>query len=254
MGALHEGHLSLARLCRQHCDRLVVSIFVNPTQFAPGEDFERYPRTWEADLAALNSVGVDAVLAPPASEMYPPGFSTVVKPAKVAEPLEGHCRPNHYQGVTTVVAKLLNLARADVAVFGQKDYQQLAVIRQMVRELDIPTQIVMGPTIREHDGLAMSSRNRYLSSEERVRALAISRALFACRDQVARGEHDARELAVTLMQDLIDGGLDSVDYAVVADGETLASLDQIRPGAVALVAGHVGKTRLIDNVILLPPS
>lgn len=254
MGALHEGHLSLAKLCRQHCDRVVVSIFVNPTQFAPGEDFERYPRTWEADLAGLNSVGVDAVLAPPALEIYPPGFSTFVKPAKVAEPLEGQFRPSHYQGVTTVVAKLLNLARADVAVFGQKDYQQLAVIRQMVQELSIPTRIVMGPTIRESDGLAMSSRNGYLNPEERVRALSISRALFACRDRVSSGEQDARELAVALMQDLIDGGLDSVDYAVVADGNTLESLDRLRPGAVALVAGHVGKTRLIDNVILLPTS
>jgi pantoate--beta-alanine ligase len=254
MGALHDGHLSLVRLCRQHCDRLVVSIFVNPTQFSPGEDFERYPRTLDSDVAALNSVGVDAVLAPSPREMYGPGFSTVVQPAKVAQTLEGQFRPSHYQGVTTVVAKLLNLARADVAIFGQKDYQQLAVIRQMVRELNMPTEILMGPTCRETDGLAMSSRNRYLNSEERQRALTISRALFACRERVARGERDARELATDLMQALIDGGIDSIDYAVIADGQSLESLDQVRKDAVALVAGHVGKTRLIDNVILDPTS
>ncbi|MDP1564101.1 MAG: pantoate--beta-alanine ligase [Pirellulaceae bacterium] len=250
MGALHEGHLSLVRVCRRHCDRVVVSIFVNPSQFGPGEDFERYPRTLESDVAALDTVGVDAVLAPAPIDMYGPGFSTVVQPAHVAQTLEGQFRPSHYQGVTTVVAKLLNLARADVAVFGQKDYQQLAVIRQMVRELNMPTEILMGETCRESDGLAMSSRNRYLTAEERKRALAISRALFACRDRVRRGERDARELATNLMQELIDGGLDSIDYAVIADGQTLASLDQVGAGAVALVAGHVGKTRLIDNVLL----
>ena len=254
MGALHEGHLSLVRLCRQYCDRVVVSIFVNPTQFGPGEDFERYPRTLESDVAALAGVGVDAVLAPAPSDMYGPGFSTVVQPASLARTLEGAFRPSHYQGVTTVVAKLLNLARADVAIFGQKDYQQLAVIRQMVRELNMPTEILMGPTCRETDGLAMSSRNRYLSSEERQRALSISRALFRCRDRVVKGERDARDLATDLMQELIDGGLDSIDYAVIADGQSLQSLDQVAAGAVALVAGHVGKTRLIDNVILDPAS
>lgn len=254
MGALHEGHLSLVRVCRAHCDRVVVSIFVNPSQFAPGEDFERYPRTLESDIAALETVGVDAVLAPSPADMYGPGFSTVVQPAKVAQTLEGQFRPSHYQGVTTVVAKLLNLARADVAVFGQKDYQQLAVIRQMVHELNMPTEILMGTTFRDPDGLAMSSRNRYLTAEERQRALVISRALFACRHRVGQGEQDARELATNLMQELIDGGLDSIDYAVIADGQTLESLDQIRTGAVALVAGYIGKTRLIDNVLLDPTS
>jgi pantoate--beta-alanine ligase len=254
MGALHAGHLSLVKLCRQHCDRVVVSVFVNPTQFAPGEDFERYPRTLEADVTALGSVGVDAVLAPSAADMYRPGFSTVVQPAKIAQVLEGQFRPNHYAGVTTIVAKLLHLARADVAIFGQKDYQQLAVIQQMARELDMATEIVMGPTCREPDGLAMSSRNRYLNPDERGRALSISRALFACRDRVTRGETDARELAADLMQSLIDGGLDSIDYAVIADGQTLEALDRVRSGSVALVAGHVGRTRLIDNVILEPMS
>lgn len=250
MGALHEGHLQLVRLCRQYCDRVVVSIFVNPTQFAPGEDFDRYPRDLDADLELLRPYAVDGVLAPAPSAMYPPGYSSAVQPGKIAQVLEGQFRPGHFQGVTTVVAKLLGLARADVAIFGQKDYQQLAVIRRMVTDLNIPTEIVMAPTHREPDGLAMSSRNRYLTPEERERALVISRALFRCRERVAAGERDARELAVDLMQDLIDGGMDSIDYAVIADGQTLESLNVISDDAVALVAGHVGRTRLIDNLLL----
>lgn len=250
MGALHEGHLQLVRLCRDYCDRVVVSIFVNPTQFAPGEDFDRYPRNLERDLELLQPLAVDAVLAPAPQAMYPAGFSSAVQPGKIAQVLEGQFRPGHFQGVTTVVAKLLGLARADVAIFGQKDYQQLAVIRRMVCDLNMPTEIVMAPTHREPDGLAMSSRNRYLTPEERERALVISRALFRCRDRVAAGERDARELAVDLMQELIDGGMDSIDYAVIANGQTLESVNLIEADAVALVAGHIGKTRLIDNLLL----
>jgi pantoate--beta-alanine ligase len=251
MGALHDGHLSLVRQCRELCHRVVVSIFVNPTQFAPGEDFERYPRDLEADLAAVRQVGADAILAPDPSAMYPVGCSTVVQPPKLAKLLEGQFRPDHFLGVTTVVAKLLNLSRADVAVFGQKDYQQCAVIRQMVEDLNMPTRIVMASTFRESDGLAMSSRNRYLDPEQRQRATVIYQALSRCRDRVQAGNRDARELAVDLMQDLIDGGLDSIDYAVIADGKSLQSIETLGPGAVALVAGYLGTTRLIDNLVLL---
>jgi pantoate--beta-alanine ligase len=250
MGALHEGHLSLVRRCRQQCDRVVLSIFVNPTQFAPGEDFARYPRDLTADLRAVQGLGVDAVLAPEPAAMYPADFSTAVQPPKLAKLLEGQFRPDHFLGVTTVVAKLLNLARADVAVFGQKDYQQCAVIRQMVADLNLPTQIVMAPTFREPDGLAMSSRNRYLNPEQRLRANGIYRSLTRCRQRVDGGQRDARELAADLLQDLIDGGLDSIDYAVIVDGRTLQSIETVQPAAVALVAGLIGSTRLIDNLVL----
>ncbi len=254
MGALHPGHLSLIEICRRACDRVVVSVFVNPTQFAPHEDFSKYPRDLAADVKSILSVGADAVFAPSEVDMYPPGCSTVVLPPEVAKPLEGQFRSAHFQGVTTVVTKLLNLSRADVAVFGQKDYQQLAVIQQMVADLNLPTRILMAPTCREPDGLAMSSRNRYLSPVERQRALVIYRALSSCRQRVSQGHRDARELAMDLMQELIDGGLDSIDYAVIADPRTLQSLDTVTVGAVALVAGHVGRTRLIDNVVLREPA
>lgn len=250
MGALHEGHLSLIELCRQHCDRVVVSIFVNPTQFAPHEDFEKYPRDLEADADAVFRVGADAILAPLAADVYPPGSTTTIHPPKVSQPLEGQFRPHHFQGVATIVAKLLHMSRADVAIFGQKDYQQLAVIRAMVADLNIPTRVLMAPTRRDADGLAMSSRNRYLSPSERTIAISIYGALERCRQKVSGGETDARELAVDMMQDLIDGGLDSIDYAVIADGKTLESIDKVSPGAVALIAAHVGTTRLIDNMIL----
>lgn len=250
MGALHLGHLSLVELCRQHCDHVVATVFVNPTQFAPHEDFDRYPRDLQKDLALLQSVGVDAVYAPATVAMYPPDYSTTIQAPKIASDWEGELRPGHFQGVATVVLKLLSATRADVAVFGQKDYQQWAVISQMVKDLNLNTKIIAAPIVRQPDGLAMSSRNRYLDAEQRTRALALSRALESVQSQVNHGATDARELAVTLMQDLIDGGVDSVDYAVIVDAQNLSVLETIDRPAVALVAAYVGNTRLIDNKVL----
>jgi len=253
MGALHEGYLSLVRQCRQLCDVVAVSIFVNPTQFSPHEDFARYPRDLAADLAALRPCGVDLVLAPSDRQMYPPDCTSVVQPPRVAEGLEGDFRPQHFQGVTTIVTKLLHLARADVAVFGQKDYQQLTVLRQMAKDLNLPTQIVMGPTVREDDGLALSSRNRYLSPEQRQRALGLSAALRHCQQHVDQGQRDARELTNALMLDLIDAGFETIDYAVIVHPETLSCVDQVHEGTVALAAVRLGTTRLIDNALLRVP-
>jgi len=250
MGALHKGHLSLVTLCQQHCDVTLASVYVNPSQFGPNEDFDNYPRNFEQDVALLESVGVHGIFAPTNEVMYPHGFSCKVQPPKIAGSLEGELRPNHFQGVTTVVAKLLNATRADVAVFGQKDYQQLVVIRQMVADLNMATRVIAAPTARQSDGLALSSRNRYLDADQRERALSLSRALKQTKSAVEAGNIDARELAVELMQNLIDGGVDSADYAVIADAATLEILEVVDRPAVALVAAFVGSTRLIDNLLL----
>lgn len=252
MGALHAGHLSLVDRMRSECDLCVVTIFVNPTQFGPGEDFDKYPRTLEQDLDQLTSHHVDLVFAPETGTMFPADATTQVQPPRVAETLEGPLRPGHFQGVATVVLKLLNLTLADVAIFGQKDFQQLAVLKQMANDLNVATRILSAPIVRESDGLAMSSRNRYLDAEERQRALALSRSLFQVRQQFDEGQRDARDLAAELMQGLIDGGVDSADYAVIADAITLESLETVDRPAVALVAAHVGQTRLIDNLLLTP--
>ena len=252
MGALHRGHLSLVEASNELADVTVVTVFVNPTQFGPQEDFEKYPRTLEEDLRQLDSYKVDAVFTPSAEAMYPPGSSTKVIPPTVAESLEGPLRPGHFQGVATVVLKLLNLSCCDVAVFGQKDYQQLAVIRQMVSDLNVPAKIVAAPIVRESDGLALSSRNRYLDAEQRERAKALSQALRVVQERFDSGSRDARELAADLMQELIDGGVDSADYAVIADADSLEIVDTIQNPAVALVAAYVGETRLIDNCLLIP--
>ncbi len=247
MGALHEGHLSLVRLGRSRARRTVTSIFVNPTQFAPTEDFDKYPRTFEDDLAKLESVDCDLVWAPGAGEMYPAGFATRVEPQGAATGLETDFRPHFFGGVATVCCKLFMQVRADFAVFGEKDYQQLCVIRQMVRDLDLPLEILPGPTVREADGLAMSSRNRYLLSEDRARAVVIHTVIQAVATAARRGAHD--DAIRDGKAALAEAGFGPIDYVEVRDAETLAPWTAMsgRPGRV-LAAAWLGKTRLIDNL------
>jgi pantoate--beta-alanine ligase len=254
MGALHAGHLSLVEAANRECGFTVVTIFVNPAQFGPREDFARYPRALEADLEKLASVRVDAVFAPNNEEMYPPGFSTCVEPPDVARLWEGTCRPGHFRGVTTIVLKLFNAVPADAAYFGHKDYQQSAVIRRMVQDLNVPIEIRVMPTVREPDGLAMSSRNVYLSPEERRRALSLSQALKLAEQLALDGERDAAFIRRRMHEKLQSGGVDRIDYATIVDPETLIELEQLDGPAIALIAAHVGKTRLIDNCRLLHAS
>ncbi|MEZ5854335.1 MAG: pantoate--beta-alanine ligase [Hyphomicrobiaceae bacterium] len=247
MGALHEGHLSLIRLGRTRCRRTVTSIFVNPTQFAPNEDFSKYPRTFEDDCGKLASVECDVVWAPTPDVMYPEGFATRVVPQGAAEGLETDFRPHFFGGVATVCCKLFTQVGPDVAVFGEKDYQQLCVIRQMVRDLDLPLDILGGATVREADGLAMSSRNRYLSDDERKRAVAIHDVIREVAAAARVGRHEAA--IVDGRETLAQAGFGKIDYIAVRDAETLRpwSLDSGRAGRV-LAAAWLGKTRLIDNV------
>ena len=254
MGALHEGHLGLMRECRSRADFVVTTIFVNPTQFGPSEDFQKYPRTLDEDLHACSSVGVDLVFAPDPEEIYPNGLaSTFVEVPALSQVLEGATRPGHFRGVTSVVLRLFEIVRADFAVFGQKDFQQQLVIRRMVEDLHVPTEIVTIPTVREADGLAMSSRNRYLSPEERRSAVVLSRALSDAQAAVKRGEDDAKRIRQILVETVESGGGVRLDYAEVVDCRTLDALERIGPGceAVALLAAWVGTTRLIDNAILM---
>jgi len=253
MGALHDGHLSLVEAARKYADVVVTTIFVNPTQFAPHEDFGKYPRTLQADLEALGRVGCELAFVPEPGEVYPPGYSTYVEPPSVAAPLEGVCRPGHFRGVATVVLKLFNIVPADVACFGQKDFQQALVIRRMVADLNVPIRIEVCPIVREPDGLAMSSRNRYLSPAERERSLALSRALRRAEELVAAGERRA-SVVREAMQHVLADAVDRLDYATIADPETLEEPETIERPVVALIAAVVGTTRLIDNMILTPPS
>jgi pantoate--beta-alanine ligase len=250
MGALHEGHLSLVQAAQKECDVTFVTIFVNPSQFGPDEDLAKYPRSTESDLLHLSRLQVAYVYSPLQSEIYPPGFSTFVEPPSVATPLEGESRPGHFRGVATVVLKLLQLIPADVAYFGEKDYQQYLVVRRMVEDLNVPVAIRTCPTVREPDGLAMSSRNRYLSPPERVQALALSRSLIAAQRMRANGQLDVATLTAQLTQVLEEAHITHVDYATIRDAETLESLTTVDRPARALVAAHVGKTRLIDNCAL----
>lgn len=248
MGALHAGHLSLVEEARRHHPFVVVSIFVNPTQFAPHEDLSKYPRPREKDLALCEAAGVDAVFFPTVETMYPPGAATTVAVSHLTKLWEGAIRPGHFAGVTTVVAKLFHIVPADAAYFGQKDYQQQAVIRQMVRDLDFPIEIHTCPTLRDPDGLAMSSRNAYLSPAERITGLALSRALRQGEQWFREGQSGAS--ITTALQEMLqkEPGL-QLDYAAVVDPDTLQLVDQRLPQVVALVAGKVGTTRLIDNAI-----
>lgn len=248
MGCLHEGHLALIRRAKERCEWVAVSIFVNPTQFGPGEDFGRYPRTLEEDLAGCRAAGASLVFAPGPEDFYPAGASTWVEETAVSQGLCGEFRPGHFRGVATVVAMLFNATQPDVAVFGRKDLQQLAVIRRMVRDLHMPVEIVAHETVREPDGLAMSSRNRYLSPDERARARAIPEALEAARAAVAAGERDAGRVRAAALRRLEAESAFRTQYCEVADAETLRPVAKVTPGrTVVAVAGHLGSTRLIDN-------
>lgn len=250
MGALHEGHLSLVRLARASCGFTVVSVFVNPLQFGPGEDFERYPRREAEDAALLDREGVDLLYAPDPKDFYPPDFSTAVEVSRVSARGEGAVRPGHFRGVATVVAKLFHRIQPDAAFFGRKDLQQVAVIRRMVRDLDFPIRIQVGETVREPDGLALSSRNAYLSSDERLIAAGFPASLFEARDRVAAGERNPGQIESDTRLDLESAGL-VVDYVEVVDPETMARPRSIEPGTRVAAAVRIGKTRLIDNVALL---
>jgi pantoate--beta-alanine ligase len=250
MGALHAGHVSLVEASRRDCGITVVSIFVNPTQFGPGEDFNRYPRTFQADLDLLGGRDDCLVFAPPSDTMYSGEHVTRVELDGLALPWEGQFRPGHFSGVATIVLKLFNLVAPDRAYFGQKDYQQALVVRRMTADLDLPVRIEVCPTVREPDGLALSSRNRYLSSEERERALSISRSLRLAATLVREGSRDATTIATQMTAMLSQAGL-QIDYVALADRETLAPLAKIDRPAVALIAARVGSTRLIDNELLV---
>ncbi len=250
MGALHEGHLSLVRRAVEECRHTVVTIFVNPTQFGPGEDFARYPRRMEHDLEQLSDTGADLVFAPDGAEMYPAGFSTSVEVDEPARLWEGAIRPGHYRGVATIVLKLFNASPADRAYFGQKDYQQTVVVRRMVADLNVPIEIRVSPTVREPDGLALSSRNVYLGAEERDRALVLSRSVRRAADLAAAGERDARHVAEEMRKMIESTWGVNLDYAVVVDPDTLQEIDRIERTAVALVAARIGSTRLIDNAMI----
>ena len=251
MGALHEGHLSLVRLANKQCDTTIVSVFVNPTQFGPNEDFARYPRTQENDLRLLETTGSPAVFVPHATEMYPAGFDTSVHVGNISLPFEGAIRPGHFDGVATVVLKLFLASQADAAFFGQKDYQQLCVIKKMVADLNIPIEIVMGPTIREPDGLAMSSRNRYLSESERHQAAVLSQSLATAEKMIVAEKIRSAEIIQHTIQDrILSAGGMTIDYIAVADPLTLQELSLIETDAVILLAVRLGSTRLIDNVLI----
>ncbi len=253
MGALHEGHVRLIERCRSEAGWVVVSIFVNPTQFGPQEDFTRYPRTLDVDLARCRAAGADLVWAPTPETVYPNGpHSTWVEVPGLSDVLEGASRPGHFRGVATVVLKLFEVVGPDLAVFGQKDYQQQLVIRRMVADLHVPVRIVTEPTVREADGLAMSSRNRFLEPDDRQAAAVLHRALRRAREAVHRGERSANRVRQILRETIESTESVRLDYAEVADADTLVSLDHLghESRAVALVAARVGSTRLIDNLPL----
>jgi pantoate--beta-alanine ligase len=250
MGALHAGHLSLVARARSENVNVAASIFVNPAQFGPAEDFAAYPRPLDSDLGLLASLGVDAVWAPSPGDVYPPGFQTWITVGDVGAPLEGARRPGHFRGVATVVAKLLNVFGPDRAYFGQKDAQQVAVIRRMVQDLAFPVDVVVCPTVREKDGLALSSRNLYLGPDERRAAPVLHRALEAARAAFDSGEREASRLRAILTETLAGEPLVREDYVSVADASTLAELERVEGAALVSLAAHIGKARLIDNVVL----
>ena len=250
MGALHEGHASLIRAARGETGCLVVSIFVNPTQFGPGEDLSRYPRPVEKDMELCRREGVDVVFTPSAAEMYPDGFATRVGVAGLSEKMCGAFRPGHFDGVCTVVAKLFTIVQPDVAYFGEKDAQQLAIIRRMAADLNLPLEIRGCPLVREPDGLALSSRNAYLSADERRRALALSAALAEAKLALAAGARDAAKVAAAVRRRLEAAAGVEIQYVAVVDPDTLADLARIADKVLVAVAAKVGATRLIDNVLL----
>lgn len=252
MGYLHEGHLSLLRTARKRSDFLVMSLFVNPTQFAPNEDLDRYPRDEEGDLKKAEACGVDVVFKPEADTMYPTGFQTTIDVPELGKHLCGASRPGHFSGVATVVTKLLNVTLPDLAVFGEKDFQQLAIIRRLVQDLDLEVEIIGEPIIREEDGMAMSSRNAYLKPNERKQALGLSRGLGAAKLRFEQGAHDAVTLLGAAHAVIAASPLARIDYLALCDVDTLEAVDEVRRPAVLATAAHFGRTRLIDNIILRP--
>jgi pantoate--beta-alanine ligase len=250
MGALHAGHLSLVRASKSQCDVTSVSIFVNPLQFGPTEDLDKYPRTLERDKALLSEHGVDFVYVPTVAEMYPPGAQTYVEVSDLSSKLDGGSRPGHFRGVSTVVCKLFEIVRPDRAFFGQKDAAQVALLRKMVRDLDMDVQIVVCPIVRESDGLAMSSRNAYLNPEQRKQGLVLSRSLQQVKTAVDAGEHDAAKLAEIGTQAIASEPAAKLDYFAIINPDTLDPVDKVSKGTLIAVAAWVGTTRLIDNLIL----
>jgi len=250
MGALHEGHFSLVRAARSECSPVVVSIFVNPKQFGPSEDFQKYPRSFEADRVALENLGVDYLFAPTPEEIYPPGFRTVVAVGGLSDKLEGTSRPGHFHGVTTVVLKLFEIVQPSFAYFGRKDAQQARIIRHMSLDLNLDTQIVVRPILREPDGLALSSRNVYLQGDDRRAATALHRSLDAVRREISAGQRDVMRL-LAVLRSVLDAEPGIVlDYAEIVDAETLEPVISLRGSCLILLAAKLGKTRLIDNALV----
>ena len=254
MGALHEGHLSLVRASKAECDYTVVSIYVNPSQFAPTEDLAKYPRTLQADLDALAGCGVELVFAPTNDEVYRPGHASWVEVESVTAPLEGQCRPGHFRGVATIVLKLFNMVGPDVAYFGQKDYQQAQVIRRMVADLDVPVRLKVCPTVREPDGLAMSSRNVYLSPDARRRSLVLWQSLQLAGELLRQGERNAAEIVRRMREVIMTAGDARIDYVALVDPDTLQPVAEISGSTVAVLAVKIENTRLIDNCLLQPQA
>jgi pantoate--beta-alanine ligase len=250
MGFLHEGHLELLRVGREKGDKLIMSLFVNPTQFGPQEDYGKYPRDTEGDLEKARSKGVDAVFMPSVAEMYPHGFQTTVAVEEVTQYLCGKSRPGHFAGVTTVVAKLFNITKPRLAIFGEKDYQQLVVIRQMVRDLNMGIDIIGIPTVREQDGLAMSSRNSYLTPEERESALSLKKGLELARAMVAKGEKDSSKIIGAVRELIQNHPFTKIDYVTICNKENLIDIETVDEPALLALAVNVGRARLIDNSIL----
>lgn len=254
MGALHKGHASLVQAAKAQCSPVVVSIFVNPKQFGPTEDFQKYPRTLESDRALLESLGVDYLFAPPGEEIYPHGFRTLVNVEGLSNRLEGRFRPGHFQGVATVVLKLFEIVQPRFAYFGRKDAQQCRIIQQMSADLNLDTEIVVSPIVREPDGLALSSRNAYLSPDDRRAATALSRSLEAVKAEISAGQRDVAHLIATIRRLLDSEPGVKTDYVEIVDSESLEPITVLRNRCLILIAAHVGKTRLIDNALIEPDA
>jgi pantoate--beta-alanine ligase len=254
MGALHEGHLALVKRAKQDCSQIITSIFVNPKQFGPQEDLAKYPRTFDADAQKLAAAGVEAIFAPEPGDVYPNGFRTYVTVEGLSDRLEGRSRPGHFRGVATVVLKLLEIVRPQFAYFGRKDAQQVRIISQMARDLNLDSEIVVCPIIREADGLALSSRNTYLKPDERRTATVLHRALTAARDEIGAGIRDALQLQTVLRKVLQAEPLAAVDYAEIVDADTFEPLTRVARPCYVVLAVFLGKTRLIDNLYIEPAS
>ncbi len=254
MGALHEGHTALVARARQECSRVIASVFVNPKQFGPKEDYKKYPRDLDKDAEKLAAVGVDALFAPEAADVYPDGFRTYVNVEGISERLEGRSRPGHFRGVATVVLKLFEIVQPHFAYFGRKDAQQVRIISEMARDLNLDAEIVVCPIVREADGLALSSRNAYLSAEERKAATVLHRALAAARNELASGVRDAMQLQ-TVMRRILEGEpFARVDYAEIVSADTFEPVVRVARPSYAVLAVFIGKTRLIDNLLIQPPQ